>query len=99
MADGGYAFLLRHLHTEKPAIGSQTIQAALAHHLANLSPLPTPLAATVLSSPFYLSQPFSHEQLQSLATAFRHAAHFKTQLADKLSDAQSTIAALFSERP
>ncbi|CAA7269122.1 unnamed protein product [Cyclocybe aegerita] len=76
-SDRGYTILLSHLHSTTSKLPISTIQGALAHHLATISPLPTPLAATAISSPFYLSQPFTHEKLQSLAVAFRHSTHLK----------------------
>lgn len=76
-SDRGYTILLSHLHNPTSKLPLATIQGALAHHLATASPLPTPLAATAISSPFYLSQPFTYQKLQSFATAFRHATHLK----------------------
>ncbi|KAM6503399.1 hypothetical protein JOM56_000342 [Amanita muscaria] len=94
--DRGYRVLLGHLHSESPVVGLEPIQAALSHHLAHLSPLPTPLAATVVSSPLFLSQPFTHQKLQSLSTAFRHAVHFRLQILEKRAENRSTVASLFS---
>ncbi|PPQ69303.1 hypothetical protein CVT24_001669 [Panaeolus cyanescens] len=75
--DRGYSVLLSHLHTTETRLPLATIQAALSHHLASASPVPTPLAATAITSPFYLSQPFTYEKLQSFSIAFRHASHLK----------------------
>jgi hypothetical protein len=75
--DRGYTILLSHLHSPTSKLPLSTLQGALAHHLATVSPLPTPLAATAITSPFYLSQPFTYEKLQSFSTAFRHASHLK----------------------
>ncbi|KXN93401.1 hypothetical protein AN958_00325 [Leucoagaricus sp. SymC.cos] len=75
--DRAYSNLLAHLHKATPSLSLTTIQSALAHYLANLSPLPTPLAASAVSSPLYLTQPLSNEKLQSLLTAFRHATHLR----------------------
>lgn len=69
--------LLSHLHNAATTLPLPTIQGALAHHLSTATPLPTPLAATAITSPFYLSQPFTHNKLQSFSTAFRHATHLK----------------------
>ncbi|EAU85803.1 hypothetical protein CC1G_05020 [Coprinopsis cinerea okayama7 len=75
--DRGYTLLLNHLHNPATTLPLQTIQGALSHHLATISPSPTPLAATAISSPFYLSQPIDYAKLYSLSTAFRHASHLK----------------------
>ncbi|KAF7767893.1 hypothetical protein Agabi119p4_7136 [Agaricus bisporus var. burnettii] len=75
--DRAYTNLLAQLHTTSPSLPLATIQSALAHYLANLAPLPTPLAATAVSSALYLAQPFTNEKLHSLLTAFRHAIHLK----------------------
>ncbi|KAF9523889.1 hypothetical protein CPB83DRAFT_647670 [Crepidotus variabilis] len=69
--------LLSHLHNPASTLALQTLQGALAHHLSETTPTPTPLAATAISSPFYLTQPFTHAKLQSFSTAFRHATHIK----------------------
>jgi hypothetical protein len=76
-SDRGYSILLSHLHNPATKLAVSTIQGALAYQLANVSPLPTPLAALTVSSPFYLSQPFTYPKLHSLCTAFRHATHIK----------------------
>ncbi|KDR82333.1 hypothetical protein GALMADRAFT_58520 [Galerina marginata CBS 339.88] len=91
--DRGYTILLSHLHSHSPKLSVATIQGAFAHHLANTSPLPTPLAATAISSPFYLSQPFTNEKLQSFATAFRHASHLKYRALVEASKTWSKISA------
>lgn len=75
--DRSYSILLSHLHNPGTKLPLPTIQGAFAHHLSTAAPLPTPLAATAISSPFYLSQPYTHEKLQSFSTAFRHAIHLK----------------------
>ncbi|KAF9010153.1 hypothetical protein BDQ17DRAFT_1299826 [Cyathus striatus] len=75
--DRAYTSLLSHLHNPSSSLPFSAIQAALAHHLANLSPLPTPLAATAVSSPLYLSQPLTQAKIQSLSISFRHAVHLK----------------------
>ncbi|KAJ7644341.1 hypothetical protein FB45DRAFT_824461 [Roridomyces roridus] len=77
MANAGYTNLLAHLHNPSTSLPLSTIQSALAHHLAKLSPLPTPLAAIAVSSPLFSVHPFSHPKLQALSTAFRHATHLK----------------------
>ncbi|PFH53347.1 hypothetical protein AMATHDRAFT_1408 [Amanita thiersii Skay4041] len=97
--DQSYRILLDQLYSEQSNLPLLTIQAALSHHLATLSPLPTPLAATIVSSPFYLSSPLTHEKLQSLSTAFRHAVHLKLQALEKKVENQSTAASLFSLSP
>ncbi|KAF5360391.1 hypothetical protein D9756_004582 [Leucocoprinus leucothites] len=75
--DRGYTNLLAHLHKASPSLPLTTIQGALAHYLAHLSPLPTPLAASAISSTLYLTHPFTNDKLQSLLTAFRHATHLR----------------------
>jgi len=69
--------LLSHLHNPSTTVPLPTIQGVLAHHLATISPVPTPLAATAISSPFFLAQPFTHLKLQTFSTTFRHATHLK----------------------
>lgn len=76
--DRGHTFLLSSLgrsNTTKTPLS--TIQALIAHYLANIHPSPTPLAATIVSSPIFL--PFSHSKLEVLSTSFRHAVHAKLQ--------------------
>ncbi|KAF8629292.1 hypothetical protein AX15_003525 [Amanita polypyramis BW_CC] len=91
-----YSLLLSHLHSDKSSAPLAAIQNALSHHLVHLHPLPTSLAATAVSAPLYLSQPLTHEKLQSLATAFRHAVHFKLQALEKSAETRSTLASLFA---
>jgi hypothetical protein len=76
MSDRGYTNLLVHLHRPTTTLPLPAIQAVLAHHLAHLFP-PTPLAATAVSSPLFLSQPLTHSKLQALSNAFRHSTHIK----------------------
>lgn len=78
--DRGYTLLLSSLGTRKPESNKTplpTIQALIIHYLANINPSPTPLAATIVSSPIF--HPFSHSELQLLSTSFRHAVHSKLQ--------------------
>jgi len=75
--DRAYTNLLVHLRSADPILPLTTIQSALAHYLAHISPLPTPLAASAVSSTLYLVQPFTNDRLQSLLTAFRHAMHLR----------------------
>ncbi|KAF9561067.1 hypothetical protein CPC08DRAFT_635895 [Agrocybe pediades] len=92
--DRGYTLLLSHLHNPSTKLPLETIQGALAHHLSSLEPLPTPLAGTAISSPFYLSQPFTHLKIQSFATAFRHATHFKYRALVKAEKERSKMSML-----
>lgn len=75
-----YTALLSHLHrpssTSPPSL--PTLQGLIVHHLSQLTPLPTPLAATIVSSPLF--RPFSFAKLDALSTSFRHAVHAKLQL-------------------
>ncbi|KAG6853946.1 hypothetical protein C0991_012270 [Blastosporella zonata] len=71
--------LLTHLQNSNPNVPLETIIAALAHHLAVDLPVPTPLAASAISSPYFLLAPLRNERLQGLVTAFRHASHLKHQ--------------------
>lgn len=74
--DRGHILLLNSLgrsNTNKTPLS--TIQALIVHYLAHIHPSPTPLAATIVSSPIFL--PFSHSKLQVLSTSFRHAVHSK----------------------
>ncbi|KAJ7645555.1 hypothetical protein DFH06DRAFT_1333196 [Mycena polygramma] len=96
MSSPGYANLLAHLHNPSTSLPLQTIQSALAHHLAKLSPLPTPLAASIVSSPLFSVHPFSHPKLQTLFTAFRHAAHLKYRDCKDAEKSQSVVGAVFS---
>ncbi|KAF8969004.1 hypothetical protein BDZ97DRAFT_1797362 [Flammula alnicola] len=92
--DRGYTILLSHLHNTASNLPLSTIQGALAHQLATISPLPTPLAATAITSPLYLSQPFTHAKLQSFSTAFRHATHLKYRALVDSAKTRSKIQAL-----
>ncbi|KDQ25721.1 hypothetical protein PLEOSDRAFT_1097540 [Pleurotus ostreatus PC15] len=76
--DRGYTNFLTHLHAGGTKIPLQKIQATLSHYLAHASPLPTPLAGTVVSSPLFLA--LSYQRLQTLSTAFRYSLHLKYQL-------------------
>ncbi|KAJ8691663.1 hypothetical protein PTI98_011213 [Pleurotus ostreatus] len=76
--DRGYTNFLTHLHAGGTKIPLQKIQATLSHFLAHASPLPTPLAGTVVSSPLFLA--LSYQRLQTLSTAFRYSLHLKYQL-------------------
>lgn len=93
-SDRGYTLLLSHLHSPTSKLPLSTIQGALAHHLATISPLPTSLAATAITSPFYLSQPFTYEKLQSFSTAFRHASHLKYRALVDAAKTRSRVQAL-----
>lgn len=75
-----YNSLLTHLHRVQPAAPVESIQSALAFHIANLSPLPTPLVATAITCPLFLSRPLSLSRLQALSASFRHALHLKLTL-------------------
>ncbi|KAF7365404.1 hypothetical protein MVEN_00412900 [Mycena venus] len=96
MSSPGYANLLAHLHNPSTSLPLPTIQSALAHHLAKLSPLPTPLAASTVSSPFFSVHPFSHPKLQALFTAFRHATHLKYRHSKDAEKNQSAVGTVFS---
>ena len=91
----GYTILLSHLHNPATNLAVSTIQGALAYQLANVSPLPTSLVALTISSPFYLSQPFTYPKLNSLCTAFRHAIHLKYRALVESHKHRSTIGSLF----
>jgi hypothetical protein len=95
MSDRGYTILLSHLHNPATKLALSAIQGALAYQLANVSPLPTPLAALTVSSPFYLSQPFTYPKLHSLSTAFRHAVHLKYRTSVESHNKRSTMGSLF----
>jgi hypothetical protein len=69
-----YTILLSHLHKPSPSLPLSTHQSLISHFLAQ-TPTPTPLTATVISSPLF--RPFSHAKLTTLATAFRHAVHLR----------------------
>ncbi|KAJ6509021.1 hypothetical protein C8R45DRAFT_462923 [Mycena sanguinolenta] len=96
MSSPGYANLLAHLHNPSTGLPLPTIQSALAHHLAKLSPLPTPLAASIVSSPLFSVHPFSHQKLQTLFTAFRHATHLKYRDSKDTDKNKSVVGAVFS---
>ncbi|PBK97608.1 hypothetical protein ARMGADRAFT_1162451 [Armillaria gallica] len=91
-----YRNLLAHLSRPTTSLPFETIQAALAHHLAHLSPLPTPLAATAVSSPLFLSHPLTLAKLDALSTAFRHALHIKFDLLKRDAEQRSALGAVFS---
>ncbi|KAH9480173.1 hypothetical protein JR316_0006771 [Psilocybe cubensis] len=92
--DRGYTILLSHLHDTSSKLPLSTLQGALAHHLATAWPLPTALAATAISSPFYLSQPFTYDKLQSFSTAFRHGIHLKYRALTEAAKTRSTVSTL-----
>lgn len=69
--------MLSHLHRPASSLPINAVTGSLAHYLAKLQPSPTPLAATAISSPFFL--PLSHVKLSTLTTAFRHAIHLKSK--------------------
>jgi hypothetical protein len=78
MSDRGYSNLLNHLNRSSTVIPIQTIQASISYYLANVQPSLTPLAATVIGSPFF--RPFSNARLVAASTAFGHALHIKVEL-------------------
>ena len=86
MTDRGYLNLLSHLNRPQTTLPLATIQASIAHYLAHIQPSATPLAATIVSSPFFRSA--NHAKLSALLTAFRHAVHFKIKV---LKDEQSNV--------
>ncbi|KAH9080433.1 hypothetical protein EDB83DRAFT_2339407 [Lactarius deliciosus] len=69
-----YTILLTHLHKPSSSLPLQTHQSLISHFLAQ-TPTPTPLAATVISSPLF--RPFAHAKFTTLVTAFRHAVHLR----------------------
>jgi hypothetical protein len=69
-----YTILLTHLHKPSSSLPLSTHQSLISHFLAQ-TPTPTPLTATVISSPLF--RPFSHAKLTTLVTAFRHAVHLR----------------------
>lgn len=76
--DRGHTLLLSSLgRSNTTKTPWSTIQALIVHYLANIHPSPTPLAATIVSSPIFL--PFSHSKLEVLSISFRHAVHAKLQ--------------------
>lgn len=93
--DRSYTLLLNHLHNPHTQLTLPTIQGALSHHLATLSPLPTPLAATAISSPYFLAQPLTYTKLHALCTAFRHAVHIKFQGVTKEEEGRGRVEGLF----
>ncbi|KAJ4481954.1 hypothetical protein J3R30DRAFT_3699258 [Lentinula aciculospora] len=80
MSNYAYSNLLQHLHRAQPALPLETIQSALAFHIANQNSLPTPIAATAITSPLFLSHPFTLSRLQILSNSFRHSLHLKYTL-------------------
>ena len=93
-SDRGYAILLTHLHNTSSKLPLSTIKGALAHHLATVLLLPTPLAAAAILLPLYLSQPFTNEKLQSFSTAFKHATHLKYRALVDAVNSRSTLSTL-----
>jgi hypothetical protein len=69
-----YTILLSHLRKPSSSLPLSTHQSLISHFLAQ-TPTPTPLTATVISSPLF--RPFSHAKLSTLITAFRHAVHLR----------------------
>ncbi|TFK52398.1 hypothetical protein OE88DRAFT_1657649 [Heliocybe sulcata] len=84
LPDRGYTNLLSHLHRSSTSLSLDALRGSIAHYLANVQPSPTPLAASVISSPLF--RPFSHAKLVALSTAFRHAVHSKYQAIKKEND-------------
>ncbi|EIN12584.1 hypothetical protein PUNSTDRAFT_60653 [Punctularia strigosozonata HHB-11173 SS5] len=78
--DRNYRNLLAHLHDPSTKLALPAIQAAVAHYIASLEPAPTPLAAIVVSSPYFRA--CEQTQLDALSTAFRHAVHLKYKAAE-----------------
>ncbi|KAJ3996292.1 hypothetical protein F5050DRAFT_1692897 [Lentinula boryana] len=99
MPSNAYSNLLQHLHRAQPALPLETIQAALAFHIANQNLLPTPLAATAITSPLFLSHPFTLSRLQVLSNSFRHALHLKFTLVSgpRLSFLEGSISTRLTE--
>ncbi|KIY62170.1 hypothetical protein CYLTODRAFT_427107 [Cylindrobasidium torrendii FP15055 ss-10] len=91
-----YTNLLAHLQRANPIMELDVIQGTLSHHLAHLSPSPTPLAASAVSAPIYLSHPIAQDKLQSLSTAFRHAVHIKYELLRKEAEETSLVKSAFT---
>ncbi|KZT23412.1 hypothetical protein NEOLEDRAFT_1069606 [Neolentinus lepideus HHB14362 ss-1] len=85
LPDRGYTNLLSHLHRSSTSLSQEALQGAIAYYLASVQPSPTPLSASVISSPLF--RPFSHAKLHALSTAFRHAVHLKCQALKKDNDA------------
>lgn len=75
MTDVGYTNLLGHLNRLDSQLPLEAIQKSISFHLAKATPSPTPLVASVINSELF--QPVSHDKLQTLSIAFRHAAHLK----------------------
>ncbi|KAI0320160.1 hypothetical protein OF83DRAFT_656818 [Amylostereum chailletii] len=75
--DRGYTILLSHLHKPTSTLPLTSLQSLITHFLAH-TPTPTPLSATIISSPLF--RPFSHAKLTALTTAFRHAIHVKLKI-------------------
>ncbi|KAI0260204.1 hypothetical protein BC834DRAFT_973591 [Gloeopeniophorella convolvens] len=74
-----YTILLSHLHKPTSTLPLLTLQSLIAHFLAQ-TPTPTPLTATVISSPLF--RPFAHAKLAALITAFRHSVHLRLKALD-----------------
>ncbi|KAG6887991.1 hypothetical protein C0992_009971 [Termitomyces sp. T32_za158] len=90
--------LLTHLQKPNSTVPLGTIIAALAHHLSVDLPTPTPLAASAVSSPYFLAYPLTNERLQGLVTAFRHAVHLKHRALVKMeNEGWSLSRAIFSK--
>ncbi|KAF6756001.1 hypothetical protein DFP72DRAFT_306958 [Ephemerocybe angulata] len=99
-SDRTYTLLLSHLHNPHTSLSLPTLQSALSHHLALLPPCtssPTPLAATAISAPYYLVQPFTFTKLNSLSTSFRHAVHLKFRALKEEWEARGRIERLFNQ--
>lgn len=90
-----YSNLLAHLQRPATSVALETIQGTLSHHLAHLS-LPTPLAASAVSAPLFLSHPLTLAKLDTLSTAFRHAVHIKYDLLTKEAEESSVTKAIFT---
>lgn len=91
------AHLLAHLQNSEPSVPLPTLLAALSHHLSVDSPTPATLAAAAITSPLFLTQPETHERLQGLMGAFRHAVHLKHQALIKAEKDWSITRTIFSK--
>jgi hypothetical protein len=81
LADHNYQNLLTNLHRHPNRLPLDALQSSITHYITYIEPSPTPLAASVISSPFFLTS--DQSKLHALVTAFRHAVQLKHESAVK----------------
>lgn len=92
--NAGFKALLAHLHSPELKVPLETLQSALAHQLAEVTPSPTPLTAAAISSPHFTAHIHTLPRIQALSIAFRHAVQLRFRILSK--GAENTHLPVFS---